>query len=309
MKRIVLSIGCDDYEFLERLSGATSDARRVCDMLIDQNRGEYDPDSSLLLLSLTLGELRKALQHVLFDCGKVNTFTFFFAGHGGVKAASYYLCTTDSQLRMLSSSALGMAELFSLVNEAQPCQSNIILDACQAGGIVTDLHALLKPELIGGSQTPGITIFASSAADQYSSEGEEGGFGTIELMRCMDGTVVVQTLRPTLDLLEIGRAAASLVSSKHPGQTPVLWGLNLYGEGRFCKNPHYAGVISPVPSLPQISPGSPQYDLIRRDSEAIWREYLSVELLELMAPTILATSCDAGDAALFARGLASPDHS
>jgi Caspase domain len=311
MKRVALSIGCDDYEFLQRLSGAASDARRVYETLIDQNHGEYDSHSSLLLLSPTLDELRKALRHILFGCREVDTFTFFFAGHGGVKAASYYLCTTDSQLRMLSSSALGMTELFSVVNEVQPRQSNIILDACQAGGIVTDLHALLKPELIGGSQTPGITILASSAADQYSSENEEGGFGTIELMGCMDGTVVVQTLRPTLDLLEIGRAAALLVASKYPGQTPVLWGLNLYGEVRFCKNPHYAGIMPPVPSLPQISPGSPQYDVIRRDSEAIWREYLSVEsdfdprrLLERMVPAILAPSCDAGDAAVFARGLA-----
>jgi hypothetical protein len=311
MKRIVLSIGCDGYEFLQRLSGAESDARRVYEKLIDQNHGEYDPDSSLLLLSPTLEELRRGLRHILFDCGQVETFTLFFAGHGGVKAASYYLCTTDSQLRMLSSSALGMTELFSAVNEAQPRQSNIILDACQAGGVVTDLHALLKPELIGGSQTPGITIFASSAADQYSSENEEGGVGTTELMGCMGGTVVVQTLRPTLDLLEIGKAAASLVSSKYPGQTPVLWGLNLYGEGRFCKNPHYAGIMPPVPSLPQILPGSRQYDVIRKDSEAIWREYLSVDsdfdprrLLERMVPAIRSTSCDADDAAVFARGLA-----
>ena len=178
-------------------------------------------------------------------------------------------------------------------------------------GGVADLHALLKPELIGGSQTPGITIFASSAADQYSSENEEGGVGTIELMGCMDGTVVVQALRPTLDLLEIGKAAASLVSSRYPGQTPVLWGLNLYGEGRFCKNPHYAGIMPPVLSLPHVSAGSAQYDVIRRDSEAIWREYLSADgdfdprrLLKTMVPAMSAASCDAGDAGVFARGLA-----
>jgi len=311
MKRIAPCIGCDDYKYLQPLNGATPDARHVYKILIDQNHGEYDLNSSLLILSPSLEELRRALQYILFDCGKIDTFTLFFAGHGGVKAASYFLCTTDSQLRMLSSSALGMTELFSAVNEAQPRQSNIILDACQAGGVVTDLHALLKPELIGGSQTPGITIFASSAADQYSSESEEGGVGTMELMGCIDGAVVVQTLRPTLDLLEIGKAAASRVSGKYPEQTPVLWGLNLYGEGRFCKNPHYAGIMPPVPSLPQIWPGSPQYDVIRGDSEAIWREYLSVDsdfdprrLLERMVPAIRATSCDAGDAAVFARGLA-----
>jgi Caspase domain len=132
---------------------------------------------------------------------------------------------------MLSSSAFGMTELFSAINEAQPLQSNIILDACHAGGIVADLHSLLKPELIGGSQTPGITIFASSAADQYSGENEDGGFATNSLMNCVDGTVMVKTCGPTLDLLEIGKIAAARMAVDHPGQTPVLWGLNLYGEG------------------------------------------------------------------------------
>jgi hypothetical protein len=212
---------------------------------------------------------------------------------------------------MLSASALGMTDLFSTLNEAQPRQSNIILDACQAGGIVTDLHALLKPELIGGAQTPGITIFASSAADQYASEDEEGGFGTTELMGCIDGRVVVQTVRPTLDLLEVGKAAASLVSDKYPAQTPVLWGLNLYGEGTLCNNPHYAGIMPAIPSFPRIAPGSPQYHAIRGDAEAIWREFLSIDgdfdsrrLLQRIVPIIVASASDPADAAVFARGLA-----
>jgi hypothetical protein len=32
--------------------------------------------------------------------------------------------------------------------------------------------------------------------------------------------------------------SATLIQRKVP-QTPVAWGLNLYGEGRFAPNPHY----------------------------------------------------------------------
>lgn len=118
---------------------------------------------------------------------------------------------------------------------------------------------------------------ASSAADQYSSENHEGGVSTVELIRCIEGNVAVHTVRPTVDLLEIGKATASLVAQKYTGQTPVLWGLNLYGEARFCKNPHYAGMMPALPSLPHIEPGSPHYDAIKKDAEALWGEYFSVD--------------------------------
>jgi hypothetical protein len=66
-----------------------------------------------------------------------------------------------------------------------------------------------------------------------------------------------------------------------------------------------------TPSLPHLESASPQYDAIRRDAEAIWGEYLSIDrdfdprrLLQRIVPIVLAIASDPADAAVFARGLA-----
>jgi hypothetical protein len=310
--RLLLAVGCDAYAHLSQLRGAERDAKTFYDALIRADIGEYDASKSFFLLSPSLSTIRQALQEILFDArAEVDTFTFLFAGHGGVKSGAYYLCAADSRPDMLSTTAFAMSSLFAILNEAQPRQSNIILDTCQGGGVVADLPTIIKPEIIGGSETPGISIFVSSAADQYSVEGSEGGLGSIHLMRCIDGTAIVQTTRPTMDLLEVGRVASSHMARQYPGQTPLLWGLNLYGEARFCKNPHYGGMTPPLAALPQIAAGSTAYSLIRENADRVWREYFSVvddfqprRLVDMVVTVVSAISSEGAEAAAFSRGLA-----
>jgi hypothetical protein len=311
MNRVLLSIGCDKYDNLNPLSGAENDAVGIYEILTNSEFGGYSRALSQFILSPTLNDIRDCLRRALFEGGKIDTFTFFFAGHGGVVSGNYYLCPKDADSRMYSVSAFRLSDLFSLLNEAKPRQSNIILDACQAGGVVSDLHALLRPELLGGANTPGITIFSSSASDQYSSGTPIGGYATLSLMRGIRGETLVQTNRPTLDLLELGRTVSALMMRERPEQIFVLWGLNLYGEAGFCKNRNFRGHDEPVLSLPRLAPGSAQYEAIQELSDDLWREYYFIDsdfdpsrFGRRLSPILHRLAKNSDDVAEFARGVA-----
>jgi uncharacterized caspase-like protein len=175
--RALISVGCNAYDHMQALDGAEADARRMYDALMKAEIGEYDPARSRILLSPTSTDLRNAMREVLFAGEQLDTFTFFFAGHGCVKSGSFYMCLKDSQAEALSASGLSLSQFFLNLSETAPAQSNIIIDACESGGLIGDLGVLLKSSLIGDAGTPGITLLATSAQNQYSGETPEGGLG------------------------------------------------------------------------------------------------------------------------------------
>src|SRR5664280_1088146 len=204
-RRVLIAIGCNEYAGYLPLHGAETDGRRIFESLIKPNVGDYDLVASALLLSPTLNDVQAALTQILFSGQPIDTLTVFFAGHGEVKAGSFYMCLRDTRSDALSATALSLSDLFLKIGEARPSQSNIIIDACESGGLISDLGVLLKSELLGNAGTPGITLLATSARDQYSAETSEGGLGTNAILDCILGETFIQDLAATLDLVEIGR--------------------------------------------------------------------------------------------------------
>ncbi|UUL83986.1 hypothetical protein [Sphingomonas qomolangmaensis] len=176
---------------------------------------------------------------------QIETLTVFFAGHGGVKAGTFYLLPRDASSRLLSATALSASELLSIIAEAAPLQTNLIVDACQAGGVSGDIRALLRPEDLGAKNTPGVTVLAMAARDQSAMEVDDAGIGTFAFLNCIEGKTFVSDNRPTLDLLEIGTRVAEVLAAAGE-QSPVLWGLNLFGPRRFCRNPSFGGGGGPL---------------------------------------------------------------
>ncbi|MEE4464951.1 caspase family protein, partial [Azotobacter chroococcum] len=199
---------------------------------------------------------------------------FFFAGHGSVSAGSFYMLLRDSTPNGQSMSALSLADVFRTLNEAAPHQSNIIIDACESGGLIADLGVLLKPEMLGNAGTPALTLVATSAQDQFAKESEEGGFGTNAILDCIEGRDFIQDSTSVLDLVEIGRRVSTrLISEK--GQSPIVWGLNLYGPPSFCRNPRYASDPSaPLRSFIQSWPAGND-ESIKINHDALWAAYSS----------------------------------
>jgi hypothetical protein len=271
MKNIAICLGCDEYSKLSRLNGAVADCKRVYDALLSS--GLYDATASGLLLSPTLQDARACLNDVA-GCKDLGVLTLYFAGHGGMKSGTFYLCFGDADLDKLSTTSLPIIDLFTVVGEIAPRQANFIIDACQAAGAMFDLNALMKPEIIGRAGSSSIAFLAASASDQYASETEVGGIATTATMKYLTGEKQIQHTRPFLDLVEVGLAVSRDVQTATPDQNPVAWGLNLYGDGVFASNPHYTATGSgPAYSIEGIAPNSHAGQVIRQHTEPLWEEY------------------------------------
>jgi hypothetical protein len=273
--RVLLAIGCDAYDHENPLDGAEHDAERVFDALMRPELGDYDPARSELLRSPTAGEVRAAIGRVLFGAGDIDTFTFFFAGHGAVESGSFYMLLKDTPARGLSIAALSLSDVFRAINEAAPGQSNIFIDACEAGGLVADLGTLLKSDLIGDAGTPGVTLVATAGQDQGAGETPAGGVGTNALLDVIEGRDPLNDTAPAFDLVEIGRRVSTRLRDEND-QTPVVWGLNLYGPPRFCRNIRAGGDPTlPLREVLQAWPASSDVN-VRQRFEELWRVYAAV---------------------------------
>ena len=304
--RILFAVGCNSYDHAQPLSEAELDARRMYECLTRPEVGDYSTEHSVLLLSPTLAELRAALQQVLFGMASIETFTFFFAGHGTIHAGSFYMALRDSRTDLLSLSAFSLSELFRSLNEKQPGQSNVIMDACEGGGLIADLGTLLKNDMLGDAGTPSITLVATSAQDEEAGEAVVGGVGTNAILDCIEGREVVQDYAPVLDLVEIGRSVSTRLRAT--GQSPVVWGLNLSGPPGFCKNPSFGS-----------DPGRRLRDVIRASSngsanslsdhyDALWSAYTSVSgswrprnFAKVIEAAFAALDCEPDELAAFSR--------
>ncbi|MCW6536882.1 caspase family protein [Sphingomonas lycopersici] len=273
--RALIAIGCDAYDHIGPLSGAESDARDIFSTLMRPEVGDYDVERSRLLQSPTLQEVRNALATVLFDGGPLDTLALSFAGHGAVGAGSFYMALRDTKGQALSATALSLADLLRMVAEAAPKQTYLFIDACQSGGLISDLNVILKSEVMGELGTPGVTLVATAAANQSAYEVGGHGIGTTALLDCVRGDVFLQDTTPALDLVEIGRAVSERVAAAG-GQTPVVWGLNLYGPSSFCRNPHAGSGDAPLRSVLVGWPDSATSAAIREGLPQLWEPYVDV---------------------------------
>lgn len=241
MKRIVIAVGCDKHEHLSDLNGAESDARAVFDQLTAPN-GDYNSAASMLLISPTINEVMTALSQLPFGKREIESLTFFFAGHGGDKSGTYYLCGRDTDPDRLSTTGLAMTRLLSVITELKPLQANVLIDACQSGSAMLDSAALLRADAlgIGNPGSLSIAFLAACGPNEYASESSSGGYLTQAVLSFARGDEILQTTRPALDLIDLGRRVSAKLTESVTDQVPVSWGINLTGEGRFARNPHFA---------------------------------------------------------------------
>lgn len=239
MNNKLISIGCDEYELLDNLHGAVNDARGIFDCLTGSEFAIYK--DSILLDSPTVEEVKETLGDLVFGVDIPDVITIFFAGHGGVQAGTYYLCLKNTRADRLSLTALPLSDLFRIIASSEVKHVNLIIDACQTGGLVNELSSIIKPELIGAKNTLGISILAASATDEYASEEDGQGLLTGNLLKWVDGSNYLTSSNEYFDLVTLGRKISTDFIDKNAEQTPSSWGLNLYGPSIFAKNPFYDG--------------------------------------------------------------------
>lgn len=285
MSRILIAIGCNTFDdpLLGTLKGAENDAQSIFAKLVEDGLGEFSSEHSKLLLSPSLDEVRTVISETLFGTDGIDCLTVFYAGHGAIKDGTYFLTCRDSDLNQLSLTGLSTSALFSYINEAKCSHTNIIIDACHAAGLVNDIGALLKPDIIGRRNAFSLSILAAASSDELASEEDGQGYCTKAVLDCLDGKTPVPTNRATLDLLDVGNAVASELPASR-GQHPEYWGISLKGHVPFCRNPTSSSEPNFRPDLPgDFSAFSPS------QADAVWAEYFKLDhdfepeaLLELL---------------------------
>ncbi|WP_181909285.1 MULTISPECIES: caspase family protein [Rhodopseudomonas] len=309
---MLIAIGCDAYDNppLQPLAGAENDAATIFEHLVAKNWGGYDQTQSKLLRSPTMAMLRSTVDAALFSGTPIEELTFFFAGHGGVKDNSYFLCLRDSDVDRMSLNALSMTQLFGWITEAKIRHTNLIVDACHAGGVVHDIGVLLNPNVIGKVGSLAISILAAAGSDEYAGETNGAGHCTSALMSCLKGETSVQTTRPSLDLVEVGQVVSRVMQGT--GQSPVCWGINLFGISQLAKNPRFSGGGGHISeTFPGLAPDGVGNEHIRAASDAIWEQYLSLtrefdaeRFLDVIQPVCANLEGEPAVAAAFIKGLA-----
>lgn len=279
MNRALVAIGCDEYdsERVENLSGAVADATGIFDRLVVEGLGAFDAHLSRLLLSPTDSEVEQVIADILFSGSIIDVLTIFFAGHGGIKDGSYFLMCRNSCTDRLSVSALPVSHLFEWLNESKCRHADLIIDSCQSGGVVHDLGALLKPDVIGKSTGLSVSMLVAASSDQYAGEAQGQGICTNAVINCIDGKLQVPSQRSTLDLIEIGQVVSEAVATE-TGQKPLVWGLSLYGHIPLCKNPAFTKANFLEGASAIICANSDlDSDKIKAHSDELWLEYYEIE--------------------------------
>lgn len=238
MNNYLLSIGCNKYisPSINNLAGAENDASNVFNCLVDSEHSIYNKNISKCIKSPTLEDVRKSLENILYDAVCPDIFTLFFAGHGGINDSTYYLLLKDSNIDRLSLSAISLSEIFKIISSSGVKHINLVIDACNTGGLVNDLMTIIKPEIIGNKGSIGVSILAAAASDEYAVEENGEGVFTSNLINFINGNKKISSEIEYLDLVTLGKSISKLFNEESIEQTPSAWGLNLYGPSVFAKN-------------------------------------------------------------------------
>lgn len=280
MNNYLLAIGCNEHDSssINNLAGAENDASNIFNCLVKSEHSIYDKNISKCIKSPTLHQVRNALENILYDAACPDIFTLFFAGHGGIIDSTYYLLLKDSNIDRLSLSAISLSEIFRILSSSSVKHINLVIDACNTGGLVNDLMSIIKPDIIGKKGSIGISILAAAASDEYAVEKNGEGVFTSNLIKFINGKQKISSEIEYLDLVTLGKSISKVFNEKGIGQTPSTWGLNLYGPSIFSKNLFFnsdesIGIhnFSYVPTMSSLG------STLESFKNEIWRYYEDIE--------------------------------
>ncbi len=174
-----LTVGIDQYFFLNRLRKAAQDAQDFHDLLL---QSRVDRQNALMLLDdqATKTNILNALSQLARSVTENDKVIIFFSGHGVQLqdlTKEEYLCPVDTNFADLENTLISSKELTRAFNAIHAGQFICIFDACHAGGVGEIKHAglAIKDGVSENSYTllsqgKGRVILASSLPDEVSWE-------------------------------------------------------------------------------------------------------------------------------------------
>lgn len=214
---------------------------------------------------------RKIIADVAYN-PEIDTLSIYFAGHGGSSNSGYFLCCKDCDTSKMAYSALSLSDIFTILSSSPKKHVNLIIDACNAGGLAQDLSAISKNSQMGATSGISISIIALSSKDESSFENASGGFGTTAFLEVIKGERDSQSNKEYLSLGDVHQA----LEMQHSNQTPSYWSFNSTGTPRFCKNVYAAknrkSKIFTLPKIDEVSTST----ISSEARDLIWKSYLEI---------------------------------
>lgn len=273
---VCIAIGAASYtdSSISSLPGAVVDAKGFYEAVTDSEYGTCDEALSILLSDPTKEAVRVAVANAVLN-PNVKNLTIFFAGHGAETSSGYFLTCCDTLLERLALTGLSLTDVFQLLNERVGLHTNIVLDACQAGGVAADLSAVTKSFEVGVAGGSSVSILAMSSRNEAAEEARDGsgGFGTKALLSVMRGDIDTGKNVSELTLADI----AQVIDVRESAQTPSFWSFNLQGRSAFCKNAFALKFREKeVYQTPEIF-SAVQVELTQDHREHLWQCYLDFQ--------------------------------
>jgi hypothetical protein len=236
MSRALIAIGINRYDHLPNLRGAEVDAQRIRDQLVGSAPYQYRSELSTVLLSPTTSQLREAILAVSET--RPAAITLYFAGHAESREGRLYLKFKDTRDDLLAITGITFSTILDLLTLSPGIeQVNIVLDACNAGGMLGDLAKLLGEQAQHSRGGASVSILAGSSANDSARENAAGGYLTNAVCDVLSGKVVVQRWSRFLDLSQISESVQREPAVSR--QNPSFWAVNLRGPNHFSQNPAF----------------------------------------------------------------------
>jgi uncharacterized caspase-like protein len=185
-KTFALVVGISKYQKLPQdlwLQYPDADAKALSRHFASPRGGSVPADQMLVLTNeqATTAAIRSAFQTFLKTRpGKNDTVYVMIAGHGTVDNSGAYILTYDSDPENLAGTALPMAELHSVVEEALLKAGHVILlaDVCRAATIAGQKTTALGGAVVEIGEAPGQLLGLMAARPkELSLEGPDFGMG------------------------------------------------------------------------------------------------------------------------------------
>ncbi|HEU0028174.1 MAG TPA: caspase family protein [Ktedonobacterales bacterium] len=228
---------------LQDLPATVTDARLLCEALIDPLLCHYAPERTHLLTGAgaTLDGFRDELAWLARETRPTSTALIYFSGHGGrlelplEAAASYesFLCLREAEPERLRETALSATEFAETLRRIHAGRLVVVLDSCFAAGAASfkavapsasvwreGLTAEALERLGKGS---GRVAIASSSASQVSLVREQGDVSlfTYHLLEALKGAAGVRR-DGYIHVLDVFHYVSEAIREQASRQTPIL---------------------------------------------------------------------------------------
>jgi hypothetical protein len=251
---LIIATGAYEDQAFRRLRAPAQDAAAIDRVLRDPSIGNFRVQQ---IVDQPSHLLKRAIEEFFADRSLYDLLLVHLSCHG-IKddSGQLYFAASDTEKRLLGSSALSAAELNTFMERCRARSIVLLLDCCYSGAFLPgskgDEGVHLKEKFEGR----GRAILTATNAIEYAWEGEElsgegqpslftaaivDGLETGEADRDRDGVVSIDDLYDRDGVVSIDDLYDHVyerVQTVKPSQTPRKWALGIEKDLYVARNPH-----------------------------------------------------------------------